>query len=158
MTSVAPRNLSEEIGKSEPFELPEQEAYLNLRRTHALLAHQFNQLFKQHGISDPQYNALRIIAASGPNGIRSETIRARMVAQDPDTTRLVDRLGKAELVERFRAVDDRRCVLVRATAKGHELLSTLNQHVNALHRAQLGHLTKAQLKQLNTLLFSARHP
>ena len=153
-----PRNLRQEIGKLKAFNFPEQEASLNLARTHALIRREFTRLFKEHGISDPQYNALRIVAAAGRDGIPSETIGARMVAHDPDTTRLIDRLGKVGLVRRSRAADDRRCVRVSITPQGRRLLLRVKKKVHDLHRRQLGHLGRKQLEQLSRLLFLVRHP
>jgi DNA-binding MarR family transcriptional regulator len=152
-----PASLKDELGKSGSFDSPEQEAYLNLRRTHAVLSAQFARLFKEHGLSDPQYNALRIIAGAGRTGLHSETIGERMVAHDPDTTRLIDRLAKAGLVERRRDPEDRRCVTVCITDEGRRVLRRLAKPVRELHRAQLGHLSDRELKQLNDLLFKARH-
>jgi DNA-binding MarR family transcriptional regulator len=153
-----PRSLQDEVGKKAPFDVPEQEAYLNLVRTYAELHGQFERLFKEYGLSDPQYNALRIVAAAGPEGILSETIGERMVARAPDTTRLIDRLEKAGLVERSRGTEDRRCVLVTITGEGRRKIRQLDKGVVGLHGAQLGHLTRKQLSTLNRLLFLARHP
>ncbi len=153
-----PLNLQQEIGKLKAFRFPEQEASLNLARTHTLISHEFTRLFKEHGISDPQYNALRIVAAAGRDGVLSETIGARMVAHDPDTTRLVDRLVKVGLVERNRATGDRRCVHVSITPEGRRMLRRMRKKVDDLHRQQLGHLSRGQLQQLSRLLFLVRRP
>jgi DNA-binding MarR family transcriptional regulator len=157
-TSHAPRNLQEEIGKVTAFDCPEQEAFLNLIRTHAGLAGEFAQLFKEFALSEPQYNALRIVAAAGARGIRTEAIGDRMVARDPDTTRLIDRLVKAGLVSRTRSEEDRRCVLVGITDEGRQLLRRLRPRVDRMHRQQLGHLDPRELERLSELLFQARHP
>ena len=53
--------LQAEIRKRKPFDLPEQEAHLNLLRTGEVLAFPFEQLFAEHGLSGPQYNVLRIL-------------------------------------------------------------------------------------------------
>ena len=156
--SDSPRNLQEEIGKVSGFDCPEQEAFLNLVRTHAVLAGEFASLFKEFGLSEPQYNALRIVAAAGGRGIRTETIGARMVARDPDTTRLIDRLGKSGLVSRTRSEEDRRCVLVEITDEGRQVLRRLRPRVDRMHREQLGHLDSRDLARLSELLFRARHP
>ena len=153
-----PRNLQQELGKLKAFGFPEQEASLNLARTHALISRDFNQLFKAHGISDPQYNALHIVAAAGRDGVLSETIGARMVTHDPDTTRLIDQLVKADLVRRSRSTEDRRCVCVSITPEGRRLLHRVKKKVHDLHRRQLGHLGRKQLEQLSRLLFLVRHP
>ena len=52
------RDLAGEIGKAKLFENPAQEAFLNLVRTHEVLVSEFERLFKEHGLSDPQYNAM----------------------------------------------------------------------------------------------------
>ena len=153
-----PRNLQQEIGKLTAFDFPEQEASLNLARTHALISREFTRLFKEYGISDPQYNALRIVRAAGRNGVFSETIGSRMVTHDPDTTRLIDQLEKVDLVRRSRSTEDRRCVRVSITPEGRRLLLRLERKVHDLHRRQLGHLSRKQLEQLSRLLFLVRHP
>lgn len=154
----APRNLQEEIGKTTAFDCPEQEAYLNIVRTHAGLVGEFAQLFKEFGLSDAQYNALRIVGAAGARGVRSETVGAQMVARAPDTTRLIDRLVSAGLAARTRSEEDRRCVVVSITGEGRQVLRRLRPRVDRLHRQQLRHLGRRQLAQLNELLFRARHP
>ena len=151
-----PSNLQEEIGKHKPFDLAEQEAYLNLVRTLSHVAGDFAALFRGHGLSEPQYNALRIVGSAGAEGIRSETIRERMVGLDPDVTRLVDRLERSKLVARTRCPVDRRCVYVVATTEGRALLRKLQPRVDALHRAQFGHMSRKDLDALNRLLFHAR--
>ncbi len=153
-----PLNLQQEIGKLKAFGFPEQEASLNLARTHALISREFTRLFKEHGISDPQYNALSIVAAAGRDGVFSETIGSRMVTHDPDTTRLIDQLEKVDLVQRSRSTEDRRCVRVSITPEGRRLLLRVKKKVHDLHRRQLGHLTPKQLEQLSRLLFLVRHP
>lgn len=156
-TRNKPRNLQEEIGKRDPFVAPELEAYLNIVRTHAVLSRQTAALFKEHGISDAQYNALRIVAAAGKQGVRSETIGRQMVAQDPDTTRLIDRLEKRGLVNRRKGKDDRRCTYVTIAEPGRKLVKRLDRPLAELHRSQLGHMNAGQLKRLSKLLFEARH-
>jgi len=157
LAAKPPANLQEEIGKKQPFEIAEQEAYLNILRTCAHAAREFAVLFREHGLSDPQYNALRIVGSAGDEGIRSETIRERMVGLDSDVTRLVDRLQEARLVERRRCQNDARCVYVTATPSGRALLKRLQPKADALHREQFGHMSRADLDVLNKLLFSARH-
>lgn len=148
--------LAGEIGKVHAFELPEQEAYLNLVRTASVLSREFAGLFKSFGISDPQYNAMRIIAGAGKAGVRMEVIGERMVAHDPDTTRLVNRLLKAGYVEKERLADDKRCSVVRMTEDGRALLRKLRKKVDGLHASQLGHMSEAELQVLNELLVKAR--
>jgi DNA-binding MarR family transcriptional regulator len=154
--------LQDELGKRNPFDSPEQEACLNLLRTHDHVQQEFIRLFQEHGLSAPQYNVLRILrGAQGEGdgeGLPCLEVAARMVSRMPDITRLVDRLEDAGLVERARTDRDRRLVLVKITAKGLALLKRLDRPVLDLHRRLLGHFTPAELDQLNRLLVKARRP
>jgi len=148
--------LAVELGKKDAFTIREQEAYLNLVRTMSVLGRDFAQLFKSYGVSETQYNALRIIAGSGKQGIRMESIGERMVAHDPDTTRLVNRLLDAGYVVKEKLEDDRRCSVVRITGDGRALLKRMRNKVDRLHKEQLGHMEVSELDQLNSLLVIAR--
>ena len=155
---MPPGLLQREVHKKTPFDSHRQEAYLNLLRTHDVLSARFDELFQRHGLSQPQYNALRIVAAAGRDGIPSQTIGEHLVARSPDVTKLVDRLEHAGLVARERSDADRRCVLVSATAEGRALLRRLRPKVSALHSAQMPGLSESQVRQLIALLERARTP
>ena len=109
----------------------------------------------RHGITPSQYNVLRILRGSLPDGLASSEIADRMITRDPDITRLVDRLEKRGLVTRVRGRQDRRIVEVRITGKGQELLNTLDGHVDRFPRNMLGHLGPRKLEQLRVLLDQA---
>jgi DNA-binding MarR family transcriptional regulator len=149
-------NLAAELGKSEAFQCPEQEAYLNLVRTHECLAGDFAKLFKKHGLSDPQYNALRILRGEG-QPMQVYQIAERMVTPQTDITRLIDRLEKSGFAERERCGEDRRVVWVALTDKGKAVLRKLDRPVMDIHRQQFSHFSKQELKMLNQLLFRSRH-
>lgn len=151
--------LREEIGKRRPFDAPEEEAYLNLLRTHAALTARFARLFRESGLTEAKYNALRILRGHrtmGERGAPCLTIRDELVAPTPDVTRLVDGLVRSGLAERERTESDRRVVLVRITAKGSRVLAELDEPVRRLQRALLGHLPKKDLAALSGLLCAAR--
>ena len=134
-------DLREELQKQDVFSDPRQEAYLNLVRTHSLLAGQFAKLFKEHGISDSQYNALRILSGHGsPMHIRQ--ISERMVAPQTDISRLIVRMDQSGLVKREQCGEDRRVVWIKLTPKGKSLLKKLNGPVRKLHASQFTGLTK----------------
>jgi DNA-binding MarR family transcriptional regulator len=158
-------SLAKEIKKKRPFDLPEQEAMLNLERTAAILSADFEQMFKRHGISPAKYNVLRILRGvktnperQGIDGLPSLEIGSRLIARLPDITRLVDGLEKEQLVVRRRCTEDRRIVYVAITDKGLELLAELDQPTVEMHKKQLGHFTRAELAELNRLLVKARTP
>lgn len=154
---VAQRGLGDEIKKRDPFESPEQEVALNLARTSDRHFAGFTRLFKSLGITAAQYNVLRILRGAG-EALPCQEIGGRMITQLPDITRLVDRLEEAGLVERSRTPEDRRLVLTKITEPGLRLLAGLDGPVSALHTAQLGHLTRDEVAELNRLLVKARGP
>jgi DNA-binding MarR family transcriptional regulator len=147
-----------ELRKKKPFELPEEEAVLSLLRTVDVIRLPFDRLFAEYGISDPQYNVLRILRGHGGRGLPCTEIAAQMVSRMPDMTRLVDRLEKTGLVRRCRTAADRRVVLICITPAGLEILSRLDQPVRERHRETLGHLSRRELANLNRLLVKARTP
>jgi DNA-binding MarR family transcriptional regulator len=152
-----PASLATEIGKRQAFTCPQQEAYLNLVRTHEQLTGEFARLFRQYGISDPQYNALRILQGEG-RPLQIYQIAERMVSPQTDISRLIERLVATGLVQRERCQQDRRVVWVKLTATGRTLLRKLADPVKRLHQSQFGSLKTAELRELSRLLFQARQP
>jgi DNA-binding MarR family transcriptional regulator len=150
--------LQAEIKKRRPFESPAEEAYLNLIRTYGVLEADFAQLFKQHGISEPKYNVLRILRGAGGEGLPSLEISSRMITRVPDVTRIVDRLETQGLVKRARTAADLRVVRVSITKKGLDLLAKLDGPTKQLHCDQLQHMSRAELAELSRLLEKARTP
>ena len=150
--------LKDEIKKRRPFDSPEEEAYLNLLRTTTVLAADFERLFKDAGLSEPQYNVLRILrgAGAGGAGLPCLEIASRMITRVPDITRLVDRLEAAGLVERARTSEDRRVVLVKITKKGLDAIAPLDEPLRDIHKRQMGHMTRRELDELSRLLVKAR--
>jgi len=133
----------------------EESAFLDLLHTCDLLSRGPAQVLKQEDLSATQYNALRILRGT-PEGLPCGEIASRMITRDPDVTRLLDRLEKRRLIERFREAKDRRMVMGRITAEGLRILARLDQPVEQVHRKQLGHLGKNRLWALTQLLDIAR--
>ena len=79
-----------------------------------------------------------------------------MVARVPDVTRLVDRLARANLVERRSDATDRRIVRVAITPAGTGLLKNLQEPLAAMMQRLLGHMSRGELEQLSRLLEQAR--
>lgn len=150
--------LAEEIQQRAPFASAEVEAYLCLQRTADRLRHAVAELLRGQGLSPTGYNVLRILRGSGPGGLPCHEVGVRLVAHDPDITRLSDRLAEAGLISRERSRDDRRLVVLRITADGLAALAALEQPLVDLHRRQLGHLGSERLGQLIALLDAVRSP
>ena len=148
--------LAKEIKQTKPFSSPAEEAILNIQRTAAVLTQMIAEALKPHGISETQYNALRILRGAGSEGLACQEIGARMITTDPDITRLLDRLEARRLLTRARSTEDRRVVVSRITAEGLRLLASLDQELKELPRRTLGHLGDKRLRVLIGLLERAR--
>ena len=148
--------LRTEIKQNKPFGSPEVEAFLNIQRTAGALGRGLAEVLKPAGLSEPQYNILRILRGTGTAGCACREIGERMVTRDPDITRLLDRLESAGLVARAREQKDRRVVTTRITEKGLELLKSLDAPIVEIHRKLLGHLGERRLHSLIELLEAAR--
>lgn len=153
---MAKSELQHELNKQEPFDTAAEEAVLSVMRTESVFAVRYERFFREHGLTSPQYNILRILRGHKGQGLPSLTIASQMVACVPDITRLIDRLVKAGYVERERSTEDRRVVHVRITNSGKKLLAKLDQPVRDNVQASVGHMTKKELNELIRLLAKAR--
>ncbi len=155
----ASSTLAQELGKRNPFDLLEEEVFVSLIRTCDLLTHQVPNLFAEHDLTPPLYNALRIVGGEqkvNAHGITVGTISQRLVCRQPDTTRLVDRLEALGYVRRDSCKEDARRRMVRITPRGEEVLKSLHRPVRELHRKQFAHISRESLHQLNHLLQQVR--
>jgi DNA-binding MarR family transcriptional regulator len=147
--------LQSELKKRNPFESPLHEALLNILRTADQFENRVGRLFREYDLTPSQYNVLRILRGEG-KPLSCLEIVERMLQVVPAMTGLLDRLEKMELVSRERCTQDRRVVYVDLTTKGKELVSKLDQPLQALNQKLLGHLSSAELKELSRLLEKAR--
>src|SRR5580765_7812740 len=114
--------LQAELRQTKPFPRQSSEALLSVLRTAALLEHQLDKLLRPYGITELQYNVLRILRGAGPDGWCGRVIAERLVSKVPDVSRLLDRMDSMQLLRRERDPSDRRHVTARITPKGLRLL------------------------------------
>ena len=146
-------NLAQTLKQSKPFASQEEEVILALQHTAARVIEPWAKLLKsRHALTLAQYNVLRILRGARPGRLACREISNRMVARDPDVTRLVDRLADRGLVERSRDHGDRRVVEVGISERGLALLAELDPLVDDYPHAVIGHLGPRRLEQLATLL------
>ena len=151
-----PGRIQDEIQQTRPFASAAEEAFLNVQRTANVLGAESAEVLRDHDLTPTQYNVLRILRGAGEQGLTAGDIAARMVTRDPDVTRLIDRLEKRGLVDRWRCTEDRRVVWTRISTNGLGVIEALDGPVSAQHQARLGHMTDARLALLIELLEEAR--
>ena len=148
--------LQQEIHQTKTIRCPEEEATLNVVRTSDALLLALSDVLKPHLLSATQYNVLRILRGAGDQGASCKDIGIRLVARDPDITRLMDRLEERGLVTRDRDGQDRRVVTHRLTRAGLELVNELDRPIETMHRKNMGHMKAGKLRELVTLLEEVR--
>jgi len=148
--------LREELQQQKPFRNVREEAILNVWRTGDFVAHQLHQLLKSRGISQTQYNVLRILNGAGKEGLPCGEIGGRMLTRDPDITRLMDRLVKHGMATRTRLRNDRRVIMARITPAGSSLLEEIDPLVGDLMDRMLAHMKTPRLESLIELLEEVR--
>lgn len=137
--------------KQNKFDSVEDEAYLNVMITAYYLRSKTEAVLKQHGLTSPQFNVLRILKGVYPDGHPRCEIIDRMIEPAPDVTRLIDKLFEERLVERFQSNEDKRHSISRITKKGIELLEKVNPQVKKLSALLGNKLTKNELTELSKM-------
>jgi DNA-binding MarR family transcriptional regulator len=117
--------VGEEIHQTKAFANVEEELLVSLLRTTDVLQERFESALRPFNISMTQYNVLRILRGAEPKGRTCGEIGERMVAREPDVTRLLERMEKASLLRRARSGEDRRVVMTRITPRGLKMLEEI---------------------------------
>lgn len=150
--------LRAELKQKKPFSSLAEEAILNIVRTADCFRREMQKRLKPFGITQTQYNALRILRGAFPGGLTCSALGERLVSSDPDITRLLDRLARRGLITRQRALEDRRVVVTQIAAEGLALLDTLVPTLDAYVSTSLEHLDRHAQETLIRLLEEARAP
>lgn len=143
-----PSRLQTEIKQTKPFAHRSSEALLSVMRTAALLEHRVNEVLRPYGITELQYNVLRILRGAGPDGLCGREISERLVSMVPDVSRLLDRMESMKLLRRERDAADRRHVTARITSSGLRVLEEATPKLEAFERERFAHLDTERLQHI----------
>ncbi len=117
-----------------------------------LVVEQLNVFFKTYDLTVQQYNILRILRGQDGLPINLFALQEHMIHKMSNTTRLVEKLRKKELLERNVCKDNRRKVEISITDKGLGLLAGIDQSLMNCEKKIVGKLTKEELTNLLLLL------
>lgn len=132
-----------------------QKATLNLLYTNNWMTNQIKNILQPYGITQQQYNVLRILKGQFPKPLTTSVIRERMLDKMSDASRIVDRLYKKGLVNRQTCLTDKRLVDVIISPIGLELLGNIDQKADQLDLTRRN-LSAEEAIQLNNLLDKIR--
>jgi DNA-binding MarR family transcriptional regulator len=110
---------------------------------------------KPFGLTNQQYNVLRILRGQGKNYISVNAISERMIDKMSNVSRLVDKLVDKQLVERRVNKEDRRQADIVINQAGLDLIKAIEETEGAL-KENFNTLTEEEAKQLNALLDKLR--
>jgi DNA-binding MarR family transcriptional regulator len=140
--------LVKEIRQTKPFAMREEEAMLNVARTHEIFHQRLVEFLRPYGLTPTQYNMLRILRGAGGEGVTCSQATERMLTPDPDITRLLDRMESRKLIRRERSRQDRRVVITRITPEGLALVNGIDQPLSAFYKANVSHVGQRRLEEL----------
>ncbi len=92
----------------------------------------FRGLFASHGLTEPQWRALRVLWETPEITVSELSTRTLVLA--PSLVGVIDRLEAAGLVRRQRSPSDRRQVLVKLTTAGRKLESEVVPAVETIYQ------------------------
>ena len=146
----------ESILKTRTIEDPYYRAILNVMHSGAWLQTKMNLALKPHGLTEPQFNVLRILRGQDAKPMNLYEIAGRMVYPTSNVSRIVDKLIEKGLVTREANADNRRRVDILITRNGLALLAELQPVAESFFSDLARQLTEEQACQLNAALEAMR--
>ena len=131
-----------------------QKMGINLLFTANWLNEQIGKMLSEEGVTQQQYNILRILRGSA-TPLSTLKIRERMLDKMSDTSRIVDRLIAKELVVKNTCEKDKRLVDITLSPKGLSLVDQLDEY-NERIDALLKGINESEAKTMNQILDKIR--
>ena len=131
-----------------------QKMGINLLFTANWLNEQIGKILSEEGVTQQQYNILRILRGSA-TPLSTLKIRERMLDKMSDTSRIVDRLIAKELVLKNTCEKDKRLVDITLSPKGLDLVDQLDQFNDRID-ALLKGINASEAATLNQILDKIR--
>jgi DNA-binding MarR family transcriptional regulator len=131
-----------------------QKMGINLLFTANWLNEQIGKILSEEGVTQQQYNILRILRGS-TTPLSTLKIRERMLDKMSDTSRIVDRLIAKELVLKNTCEKDKRLVDITLSPKGLSLVDQLDRYNDRID-ALLKGINESEAKLINQILDKIR--
>ena len=132
-------------------------AYFNFIQTANWVELRIKEALSPYKLTHQQFNILRILKGSSPKPLSASAIKERMLFENSDVTRLIDRLVQKKYVERKTCPENRRKVDISINAHGIEVLEEVSQKVLlAINHFFEKQLSVEEAEQLNAILNKMR--
>lgn len=147
-------SLENEINQSK-FRNEYHKSVVNLIYTCNWVMENNKRFFEKVGITHQQFNILRILKGAG-KPLSTLQIRQRMLDRMSDTSRIVDRLIKKNLVQKVVCKTDRRLVDITITEEGLSLLENMEKYSDQMDQL-LANISEEEAQTLNEILDKIRN-
>ncbi len=145
----------EDAIKQPVFKTAYEKAIVNILYTGNWLVYNESKLFKEFGLTHPQYNVLRILKGQYPQAATVNLIIERMLDKSSNASRVVEKLRTKGFVVRKICKMDRRRVDVKITEKGLDVLENTTLKMNESRSAHKS-LSDEEAETLSNLLDKLR--
>lgn len=147
-----PSLLQLEIKKRNPFQLPEQEASLNLAKSFEAVRKPFDELMSSYDLTGAEYNILRILRGKNCPMTFDEVLSHLLVPLSNLPLHL-EKLVQKQYVSLL--LDPQRWEI---SIQGMSVLTKLDEPTLNLHRRQFANFSAGEISELNRLLVKLRSP
>lgn len=134
------------------FTTAEAAAWGGFLSTHGMLSKRLEEnLRRASGLSHAEYEVLLRLASEESGQLRIQALAEHSVLTHSGTSRLVDRLEGAGLVERAGATEDKRGAYAVLTDSGRDhFMQAARQHTDLVRTTFLNHFSPEELKTLGS--------
>jgi DNA-binding MarR family transcriptional regulator len=140
--------------KQGKFKSSHQKAVINLIFTANWLQGQQQQFFKGHGLTNQQFNILRILKGQHPKTTSATEIKSRMLDKNSDVSRLLDRLSAKGLIQKQTCPKDKRASDILIAEAGLNMLTELDKKQKLIDTVLK--LSEKEAEELSNLLDKGR--
>lgn len=116
------------------------------------LQNKLDHLFQEFDLTRQQYNVLRILRGADEHRLAVIQLRDRLIESQPDITRLIERMIKKNLLNKFRDNRDKRKFHIQLNKKGLEKCHFLDPIVQAWGTETFSCYSSHEKEQLTNLL------
>lgn len=141
--------------KQPNFKNERQKSVINLIYTYNWVTEKIKVHLDKYDITSQQFNILRILRGAGVP-LSTLQIRQRMLDKMSDTSRIVDRMVRKNLVTKTISSVDKRLVDVEISESGKKLLDKLDERQDEMD-AVLDNISIEEAQTLNLLLDKIRN-
>jgi DNA-binding MarR family transcriptional regulator len=145
----------EQAIQSTKFKNEVQKASLNVLYTAWWLKSLVSKELKEFGLTHEQYNVLRILKGKYPDKMCVRDIAQRMIEQNSNVPRIINRLEIKKLVKRSTSLEDKRETVITLTQAGIVILESSTVVLEVVYLNQIA-ISELEASTLTSLLEKVR--